>query len=145
MPVDKAQVLLGVSFKSLQSGWLMAIVLSLISRAVEKLMFFSCKNRLFANYDTGGNEFCTVDAAGIGIRCFFSPCYLERLSFCWSTCILLIGFLMCEITTNNDYTPRVVSPLSICGPNKCWLLTVQCFHLPHRSEWKDTGVRRPNF
>ena len=49
----------------------MAIVLSLISRAVEKLMFFSCRNRLFANYDTGGNEFCTVYAEGIGIRCFF--------------------------------------------------------------------------
>lgn len=71
MPVDKAQELSGVSFKSLQSGWLMAIILSLISRAVEKLMFFSCRNRLFANYDTGGNEFCTDYAAGIGIRWFF--------------------------------------------------------------------------
>ena len=30
MPVDKAQELLGLSFKSLQSGWLMAITLSLI-------------------------------------------------------------------------------------------------------------------
>ena len=125
MPVDKAQELLGLSFKSLQSGWLMAITLSLISRAVEKLMFFSCRNKLFANYDTGGNEFCTVYVVGIGIRCFFFfPCYLERLSFCWYACILSIGFLMCEITTNNDYTPRVVSALSICGPNKCWLLTV---------------------
>ena len=59
----------------------MAIVLSLISWAVEKLMFFSCKNRLFANYDTGGNEFCTVDAAGIGIRCFFFPMLFRKIVF----------------------------------------------------------------
>ena len=59
----------------------MAITLSLISRAVEKLMFFSCRNKLFANYDTGGNEFCTVYAVGIGIRCFFFPMLFRKIVF----------------------------------------------------------------
>jgi hypothetical protein len=55
-------------------------MLYLISGIVEKLTFFSCKNIPFVKYDTGGNEFCTVYAPGIGTRslCLFN---LKGLSF----------------------------------------------------------------
>lgn len=90
------------------------------------MMFFSCKNRLFANYDIGRNEFCTVYAAGIGIQCF-SPT-LFRIVFLLIYMYTFNWFLnRHDIITNNDYTPRVVNTLSMYGHNKCWLLTVQGF------------------
>lgn len=85
---------LGLSFKSYKVDNLQPSCFPWYQGQLKKkMMFFSCKNRLFANYDIGGNEFCTVYAAGIGIRCFF-PLYLGRLSFCWSTCTPWIGFLI---------------------------------------------------
>ena len=76
---------------------------------------FSCKNRLFAHYDTGGNEFCTVYAAGTGIRCFF-PFYLERLSFCQSTWRLSIGFLI----GMKLYQIMIIHPESSECPEYMW-------------------------
>lgn len=104
-------------------------MLFLISRRVEKLVFFSCKDRLFANYDTGGNEFYTVYAAGIGIRCFFPPILFGRIVFLLIYMYTFDWFhnRRCEIITNKDYTPRVVSALSMCEPSRCWLLTAQFF------------------
>ena len=109
-------------------------------------MFFSCKNRLCANYDPGVNEFCTVYASGIGrYKVFFSVLFRKIVFLLVYMCIFNSFLNRCEIITNNDYTPRVVGALGICGPNKCCLLTVQCFYFSHHSDWKGTGDGRPNF